>query len=58
MSTRDGITEEGRRLHKVELYDLHASPNISRVIKSRTVKWAGCVARMGERCIQGCGGKT
>ena len=31
-----------------ELYDLYSSPNIVRVIKSRRMRWAGHVARMGE----------
>jgi hypothetical protein len=29
-------------------YDLYSSPNIVRVIKSRTMRWAGHVVRMGE----------
>jgi hypothetical protein len=33
----------------VELYALYSSPNITRVIKSRKLKWAGHIARMGER---------
>jgi len=32
-----------------ELNDLYSSPNIVRVKKSRRVRWAGHVARMGER---------
>ena len=36
------------RLHKEELNDLYSSPNIVRVIKSRRMRWAGHVARMGE----------
>jgi hypothetical protein len=31
------------------LYALYSSPNIIRVIKSRKLRWAGYVARMGER---------
>ena len=46
---RDEITGEWRKLHNVELNDLYCSPNISRVIKSRRMRWAGHVARMGER---------
>jgi hypothetical protein len=46
---RDEVTGEWRRLHKKELYALHSSPNIIRVIKSRRLRWAGHVARMGER---------
>jgi len=45
---RDEVTEEWRRLHKEELNDLYCSPNIVRVIKSRRMRWAGHVARMGE----------
>ena len=44
----DEVTEEGRKLHNEELYDLYSSPNIIRVIKSRRMKWAGPVARMRE----------
>jgi hypothetical protein len=40
--------EEWRRLHNEELNDLYSSPNIMRVIKSRRMRWAGHVARMGE----------
>jgi hypothetical protein len=41
-----------RKLHYDELHDLYSSPNIVRVIKSRTMRWAGHVARMGvERGI-------
>ena len=36
-----------RRLHNEELHDLYSSPNIVRVIKSRRMRWAGHVARMG-----------
>ena len=43
---RDKVTGEWRKLHKEEL-NLY-SPNIVRVIKSRRMKWAGHVARMGE----------
>jgi hypothetical protein len=37
------------RLHNKELYALHSSPNIIRVIKSRILRWAGHVACMVER---------
>ena len=44
----DEVTAEWRRLHNEELNDLYSSPNIVRVIKSRTMRWAGHVVHMGE----------
>jgi len=46
---RDEVTGELRKLHNEELNDLFSSPNIVRGIKARRMKWAGYVARMGER---------
>jgi len=45
----DEVTGEWGKLHNEELNDLYYSPNIVRVINSRRMRWAGHVARMGER---------
>jgi hypothetical protein len=45
----DEVTWECRRLHNKELYALYTSSDIIRVNKSRRLRWAGHVARMGER---------
>jgi hypothetical protein len=45
---RDEARGDWRRLYNEELNDLYSSPNIIRVIKSRRLRWAGHVARMGE----------
>jgi hypothetical protein len=57
---RDEVTGEWRKLHNEERSDLYYLPNIVRVVKSKRMRWAGHVARMGggERCAQGSGGET
>jgi hypothetical protein len=45
---RDEVTGEWRKLHNKELHNFYSSPDIIRQIKSRQMRWAGHVARMGE----------
>jgi len=52
---RDEVTRNWRKLRNEELNDLYSSLNIIRVIKLR---WAGHVARMGERSIPDFDGET
>ena len=47
-SKRDEVTGEWRKLHKEERRDLYSLPNIVQVVKSRRMRWAGHVARVGE----------
>ena len=46
---RDEVIRERRKLHSEELNDLYSSPNIVQVIKSRRMRWAGHVVRVGDR---------
>ena len=50
---RDEVTRKWRKLHNEELNDLYSPPSIVRVINSRRMRWAGRVARMGERVLVG-----
>jgi hypothetical protein len=45
---RDEITGQWRKLNTGELHNLYSSPDITRQIKSRRMRWAGHVACMGE----------
>ena len=47
-SKRDEVTGEWSKLHNEELRDLYSLPNTVRVVKSRRMRWAVHVARMGE----------
>jgi hypothetical protein len=46
---RDEVTGGWKKLHNDELHNLYSSPSIIRMIKSRTMKWAGHLARMGGK---------
>jgi hypothetical protein len=46
---RDEVTGEWRKLHNEELRDLYSSPSIIRIMRSRWLRWAGHVTRMGEK---------
>jgi hypothetical protein len=48
---RDKVTGQWRKLRNEELHDLYCSPNIVRVLKSRRMRWAGHVARMGRGAV-------
>jgi hypothetical protein len=46
---RDDVTGDWRKLHNEELHKLYSSSNIIRMVKSRRIRWAGQVARTGEK---------
>jgi hypothetical protein len=46
---KDGVMEGWRKLHDEELHNLHSPPDIIRIIKSKSMRWAGHVTRMGEK---------
>jgi hypothetical protein len=45
---RNEVTGDLKKLHNEKLHNLYSSPNIIRMIKSRMMRWARHVARMGE----------
>jgi hypothetical protein len=53
---REEVTGDWRRLHNEELHDFYCSPNIVRVVKSRTVRKAETGG--DEKYLQNCGRKT
>jgi hypothetical protein len=46
---RDEVTAGWRKLHNEGVPDLYSSPSIIRIIKSRRMRWAGYVIRIGEK---------
>jgi hypothetical protein len=46
---RDEVIGGWRKLHNEELHNFYCSPSILRIIRSRRMRWAGHVARMGEK---------
>jgi hypothetical protein len=46
---RDRVTGGWRKLHNEELHNLYSSPSIIRIKESKRMRWAGHVARMGEK---------
>jgi hypothetical protein len=46
---RDEVNGEWRKLHNEEFRDLYSLPSVIRIIKPRWMRWAGHVARMGEK---------
>jgi hypothetical protein len=49
------VTGEWRKLHNEELHDFYSSPSIIRIMKSRRMRWAGHIVRIGRRGMRiGC----
>jgi hypothetical protein len=46
---RDEVAGGSRKLHNEELHNLYSSPNIITMVKSRRMRWAGYVTRIGRR---------
>jgi hypothetical protein len=46
---RDEVAGGWRKLHNEDLHNLYSSPSIITIINSRRMRWAGHVARMGEK---------
>ena len=57
-SKREEVTRGWRKALCEKRFDLYSSQKISRVVKSRMIRWVcyGAHGR-GERCVQGCGGE-
>jgi hypothetical protein len=50
-SKRDEVTGGWRKLHNEELHNLYSSRSIIIMIKSRRMRWAGHIARMGRKLM-------
>jgi hypothetical protein len=48
-SKREKVTGSWRKVHSSDLHDVHFSPSIIQLIKSRRIRWAAYVKRMGEK---------
>jgi hypothetical protein len=48
-SKRDEVTGGWRKLHNEELHNLYSSPSITRMIKSRRMRWVRHVTRIGAK---------
>jgi hypothetical protein len=48
---RGEVNGDWRKLHNEELHNLHSSPNIIRMMKSRRMRWAWHVTLMGRRLM-------
>jgi hypothetical protein len=46
---RDEVRGDWRKIHNEELHNMYSSPSIIRKIKSRSMRWSGHLARMGEK---------
>jgi hypothetical protein len=55
---RDEVTGEWENFQNEELHNLYSSPSINRQTRSRRMRWAGHVARMGAKHVEGFGGKA
>jgi len=57
---REEVVRDWRKLHEEELHNLYTSPDMIRVMKSKSVRWVGHVTRMGKKrkSIQNFGRKT
>jgi hypothetical protein len=53
-SKRNEVTGGWRKLHNEELHNLYSSPSKIRMFKSRRMRWAGNVVRMGRRGMHDC----